>query len=380
MTGDALGAERGGDPGGQVEGVGEEAEGVADLACGVVGLLRGDFGEGLEPGDDALLDAVEPCDDGAGLAELDDVDGGFDLGHAVIGPGEDFAGVALGGEAVGPPESATFGEVGGAFVETSIVGDQESAFAASDDLVGGDGEAADVSPGADEASLDGGGTGLCTVLDDHEAVLSCDLHDGGHVADGAEDVGGGDGDGARGDQGGDLLRVHGEGLIDVAEDGDALGGDDGSSGGDEADGGDDDLGPRSDTGGDKGGVEGAGPGGESDGVPGAEDLACGALEGLDARLLEAGVVIGQEGSGSRRLLPEDGADLAEDGRRIAEAPGDGHELVDVDFGTSFAADGGDGLESAFEGEFLNISMVNGHVHILPANGGGVCIGRWGGIR
>ena len=128
-----------------------------------------------------------------------------------------------------------------------------------------EGEAAAVTEGADELALIGSADSLCAVFDDLQVVLLGKCHDSIHVAgntthmDSNDSLGGGS----------DLLfhigGIHGQGLIDFADYGDSLCGNNGSAGGKEGVAGDENFITRADAAGDQRRDQraGAGAGGQA---------------------------------------------------------------------------------------------------------------------
>ena len=76
--------------------------------------------------------------------ELHHVHRRLQLGHAVVGAAEQLALVARRRKALRPPQPAALGQPVGALPQPLLVGDEQAALAAADDLVGRDAEAAQV--------------------------------------------------------------------------------------------------------------------------------------------------------------------------------------------------------------------------------------------
>ena len=103
--------------------------------------------------------------------------------------------------------------------DVRIVGDEQSAFTAGQDLAGVEAVAADRAKRPDLAAAIGGTVRLARVLDDVESVATGDLEDLVHVARHALDVDGDDRPGPRSDLGLDLAGIEGVGpRVDVDED------------------------------------------------------------------------------------------------------------------------------------------------------------------
>src|SRR5437867_149076 len=117
------------------------------------------------------------------------------------------------------------------FGQIIIAGGDDSAFAGGEIFARLKGEGAQIADGAGGAVVVARAMGVGGVFDDSQLVLLGDRHDRIHVGDLAGEMDGNDGAGATCDSGLDGARIDVEGFnVDVREDGDGVGFDDGGGG------------------------------------------------------------------------------------------------------------------------------------------------------
>ncbi len=235
----SCGEEDGGDVGGGDAGVTVEGDGEFG---GEVGAIVGDdFTTALVVGGEFFELLYSQC--------------GADFVDAVVVPQvNDVVGVGVPGVAIirqgGHAVRAQQFEPGSDLIR---MGGEHAALSGSQVFVGEEGEAADITPGAEGFALQCRTRTMRCIFDDVQVVLPGNLEDGRHVAGIAGVVHDDDGFGARGDVSADGLRGDGEvvgagdvgedhvGAGDVGEDHAGAGVQDGVGGGDEAQRGDDDF-------------------------------------------------------------------------------------------------------------------------------------------
>jgi len=206
-------------------------EGDGEFRRDVGAIVGNDFAAALVVGGEffELFDSQCGADfvDAVVVSQLNDVVG---VGVAFV------AVVGEGGHAVGAQEFEFGGDLSG-------VGGEHAAFASGKVFIGEEGEAADLTPGAEGFTLQAGSRAMGGVFDDVQVVLLGNLADGGHIAGVAGVVHDDDGFGARGDAG--FYGCGGDGEVigagDVGEGYTGTSVEDGVGGGDEGEGGDDDF-------------------------------------------------------------------------------------------------------------------------------------------
>ena len=165
--------------------------------------------------------------------ELRAHDGAAELGHPEVGAAEQLALKSLGRKAVRTPAGGGIVIATGTGIEPVIVGQKRAALTGGDGLVILEREAATVAEGADELALIRRAAGLGTVLDDAQIMLLRDGHDGIHIARDAAHMDTDDALGCRGDLLFNVGRIDRQRFVDLGDDGDCFGADNGRAGGEE---------------------------------------------------------------------------------------------------------------------------------------------------
>src|SRR5690606_36749540 len=94
--------------------------------------------KGLQLVENAHFDVVIAADDGVEFAQLYHIDRSFEFTHAIVGAVEKLALIARWRKAIRAPQPAGLGKLVDAIRKPFVVGDDQPAFAATDDLIGGD--------------------------------------------------------------------------------------------------------------------------------------------------------------------------------------------------------------------------------------------------